>query len=95
MSERKVEVTPTFFDCEYACKRLGLSRTFVGECRKAGLLESFPIGEEGFRFTEEQLSKFEELVKAGGLKGVQKLFLELGIRKPRKPYKRKPKKKGK
>jgi hypothetical protein len=55
-------------------------------------LESIPVGEEGFRFTEEQMSKFEELVKAGGLKGVQKLFIELGIRKPRE---HKKKKKGK
>ena len=83
MHEDKNSVTPTFFDCKYACKRLALSRTFLGECRKAGLLKCVEIGEDHFRFTEEHLAEFEQLVKAGGLKGVQKLFIELGIRKPR------------
>jgi hypothetical protein len=87
-----IEIQPTFFDTDYACKRLGISRTFLFECRKAGLIEYVQIGEIGVRFTEAQLSKFETFVKAGGLKGVQKRFLELGIRKPRR---RRMKKNGK
>jgi hypothetical protein len=81
MSERKDQVEPAFFKTDYACRYLALSATMLKECRQAGLIEFVPIGDDNVRYTQEQLDKFKEFVKAGGLRGVHQLFLRLGVRK--------------
>lgn len=84
MSGRKDEVEPAFFKTEYACLYLAVSATFLKECRQAGLIEFVPIGDDNVRYTQEQLDRFKEFIKAGGLKGIHQEFLRLGIRRPRK-----------
>jgi len=83
MSESKDQVEPAFFKTDYACRFLGISPTMLKECRQAHLIGYVPIGDDNVRYTQEQLDAFKDLVKAGGLKGVNRLFIELGIRKQR------------
>jgi hypothetical protein len=90
MNERNDQVEPAFYRTAYACRYLGISPTMLKECRQAGLIEFVVIGEDNVRFTKDELERFKDYIKAGGLRGIHKEFLRLGIRRPRKRQKKKP-----